>query len=111
MSYPKQVKRHESSLDIVWSDGSKTEIPSIKLRSHCPCASCREKRGEGEHSRPIRKQVKSSLLRVIEHTAEESHLIKSIDAVGNYAISITWGDGHSTGIYPFELLKTLGGTN
>lgn len=108
MNYPRQVKRHETSLDIQWMDGSITAIPSDILRSNCPCASCRETRGEGQHSRPIRQQSKtSSLLRVVEHTAEEATHIQSVEGVGNYALSITWGDGHSTGIYTFELLHKL----
>jgi ATP-binding protein involved in chromosome partitioning len=31
-----------------------------------------------------------------------------ITSVGNYAITINWNDGHSTGIYSFELLRALG---
>jgi DUF971 family protein len=28
--------------------------------------------------------------------------------VGNYALSFTWGDSHSSGIYSFRYLRTLG---
>ena len=28
-----------------------------------------------------------------------------IHLVGNYAVSPHWGDGHSTGFYPFTLLR------
>jgi DUF971 family protein len=28
-------------------------------------------------------------------------------SVGNYAVSFTWADGHSTGIYSFRLLRHL----
>ena len=31
-----------------------------------------------------------------------------ISSVGNYAITISWNDGHSTGIYSFECLRALG---
>ena len=30
-----------------------------------------------------------------------------MDGVGNYAVSLTWQDGHSTGIYSFRLLRQL----
>jgi len=30
-----------------------------------------------------------------------------VDGVGNYAVSLTWKDGHNTGIYPFRLLRRL----
>ena len=28
--------------------------------------------------------------------------------VGNYALNPTWDDGHETGIYTFEYLRSLG---
>ncbi len=31
-----------------------------------------------------------------------------ISSVGNYAITISWSDGHSTGIYSFEYLRAIG---
>jgi DUF971 family protein len=31
-----------------------------------------------------------------------------LDQVGNYALSFTWGDGHSSGIYTFRYLRGLG---
>jgi DUF971 family protein len=30
-----------------------------------------------------------------------------LELVGNYALRITWGDGHSAGIYDFDLLRAL----
>jgi ATP-binding protein involved in chromosome partitioning len=33
---------------------------------------------------------------------------RTITSVGNYAITINWNDGHSTGIYSFEYLRALG---
>jgi DUF971 family protein len=33
--------------------------------------------------------------------------LESISSVGNYAISPRWADGHETGIYTFEYLRTL----
>ncbi len=33
---------------------------------------------------------------------------RTITSVGNYAITINWNDGHSTGIYSFEHLRALG---
>jgi ATP-binding protein involved in chromosome partitioning len=33
---------------------------------------------------------------------------RAISSVGNYAITISWNDGHSTGIYSFEHLRALG---
>jgi DUF971 family protein len=30
-----------------------------------------------------------------------------VEPVGNYALSITWADGHSTGIYAFRYLRAI----
>jgi len=30
-----------------------------------------------------------------------------LEPVGNYALRFTWGDGHNTGIYSFDLLRSL----
>jgi DUF971 family protein len=38
---------------------------------------------------------------------ENAYIITGIQPVGYYAIRPFWKDGHSTGIYPFELLKKL----
>jgi DUF971 family protein len=32
---------------------------------------------------------------------------RSANAVGNYAIQITFSDGHATGIYSYDHLRTL----
>jgi DUF971 family protein len=34
--------------------------------------------------------------------------IQGMEPVGNYAYSIAFSDGHDTGIYTLELLRTLG---
>ncbi len=33
--------------------------------------------------------------------------IKSLTPIGNYAINPTWGDGHDTGIYPWEFFRVV----
>ena len=37
----------------------------------------------------------------------EMYIIKNIETVGEYAIQITWKDGHNTGIYTYEYLQEL----
>ena len=34
--------------------------------------------------------------------------LREIEQVGNYALGLTWADGHSSGIYSFRYLRTLG---
>lgn len=89
-----------------WSDDVSFEIPSETLRSHCPCATCLQQRGDTSHAKPLMSS-KSSLLKVIEHTKGEQIQLISIWTVGNYALGIEWGDGHKTGIYTWGLLRSL----
>lgn len=106
MIIPKSIKREDAGLLIEWQDGVLSRIEAKELRGACPCAVCREERGEGSHSKPITSQNKKSL-RIVEHTVEEAYAILAISAVGNYALSIAWKDGHASGIYPFSLLRRL----
>ena len=34
--------------------------------------------------------------------------LREISRVGNYALGITWGDGHNGGIFSFEYIRRLG---
>jgi DUF971 family protein len=35
------------------------------------------------------------------------YVLKGAQQVGNYALQIHWGDGHQTGIYTWEKLRSL----
>ena len=66
------------------------DYPFTYLRGWCPCAVCQ---GHGDERRFIE--------------VETPQLVR-IDMVGNYAVNPTWDDGHETGIYTFEYLRSLG---
>ena len=34
--------------------------------------------------------------------------LRDLEQVGNYALGLTWADGHNTGIYSFRFLRALG---
>ncbi len=91
---PTRVKRVNAfRTDITWNDGHFGSYPSWYLRENCPCASCVE---EFTGRRMILQgSIPASLERV------------SVDPVGNYALSFTWSDGHSTGIYTFDFLRRI----
>ncbi len=102
---PLEIRRiQDRGLVIEWSDGVRQEIPSRVLRLNCPCASCKESRGDNSHSKPLSPR---SSLRIVDSSSEEQLQLKRIWSVGQYAIGLEWGDGHSTGIFPFELLARL----
>ncbi len=77
---------------IVWDDGSESVLELRELRKRCPCATCLAERD---------KQSKM----YIPLFAENQVTVKSIIQVGNYAVQITWNDGHNTGIYEYNFLK------
>ncbi len=78
-----------SVMHIDWSDGHKGVYPHAILRGYCPCAECQG------HSGTIKFKSGGSLELV------------DVATVGNYAISLAWGDGHNTGIYNFDYLRML----
>jgi ATP-binding protein involved in chromosome partitioning len=101
-----EAKRYDKELRLAWNDGRRDELPGEKLRMECPCAECREARGDTSHAQPL--TAKKSALKIITSTKEEQITLKSIWSVGNYALGIEWADGHNSGIYTYELLRTLG---
>jgi DUF971 family protein len=103
---PTQIKRISSNeLEITWQDGLRAVVSSKKLRQHCPCASCKELRGDTTHATPL--TGKKSLLKVVEHTSDESTSLTELWAIGRYAVGCRFADGHDTGIYPYALLREL----
>lgn len=94
-----------TGLHIRWSDGATSEIDSRTLRINCPCASCLQKRGDTTHDKPLSSG--RSLLTVVKSDAAQEGNLQEVWPVGRYAIGMRWGDGHDTGIYPYELLRML----
>lgn len=90
--FPRVVRRQGlDSVAITWSDGHDCRLPNRYLRDNCPCAACRESRhgyvlplAGGEAPHPTR-----------------------IVPVGRYALGVQWSDGHDSGIYSYETLRSL----
>ncbi len=95
MSKPVKINlKDDKSLFIKWDDESETDISLTLLRRLCPCATCKTERElEGKNYFPIFNQSQVT--------------IKSVNSVGSYAITISWKDGHSTGIYEYPYLRML----
>lgn len=90
---PTEIRRlpEERSLRVTWTDGKSYEVAYETLRGYCPCAGC-----QGHGGGAIRFQRPPSPV-----------VPRTIEPVGNYAVSILWSDGHSTGIYRFDFLRRL----
>lgn len=103
---PREIKRiSKAEIQIAWNDGVSSTIQSETLRKNCPCASCRERRGDTSHAKPLSGKRRG--LMVIEHSKDIEIELQEIFGVGQYAVGFRWGDGHDSGIYTFELLRSL----
>ena len=88
-------------LEITWNDSSRSVLSAETLRRGCPCATCREQTQKKVETK------KSSALRVLSATIDQSLDLQSVTAIGRYAIGIRWGDEHDSGIYSFVYLYEL----
>lgn len=102
---PTEIRRTPDGLFIRWMNNEQGVLDKTTLRVNCPCAECKMRRGEDTHSAPL--TPKKISLNVIQHSKEEETDLQEIWGVGKYALGIRWGDGHDTGIYPFDLLYSL----
>ena len=95
---PRQIKIIEKKqLLVKWDENSESKIDLKYLRDECPCAGCK---GETILLKTYRPPKPASI-----HA--ERYKIKDIQPVGEYAIQISWKDGHNTGIYTWDYLKKL----
>lgn len=88
--------RHK--LVIPWSDGHVSEYGWDGLRDACPCAQCRGGHGDTDAA---------SDPNVFVLTPVKGYQVTSVDVVGNYALQVTWSDGHRAGIYTWDYLRDL----
>ena len=100
MSDKNKLATFETVNDLMlfkWGDGLESYINLKILREKCPCADCE---GEKDVFGNIYKG-RTSLIN------ENSFLLKGIQPVGYYALRPFWNDGHHSGIYSFEFMRTL----
>jgi ATP-binding protein involved in chromosome partitioning len=87
-------RRDERTISILWEDGHRQDFDVRDLRLACRCALCIEEMS----GRPL----------LDPKTVRPDVAPRTISSVGNYAITVNWNDGHSTGIYSFTALRELG---
>lgn len=86
------VHQQSRQLEVAFSDGAHYHIPFELLRIYSPSA---EVQGHGPGQ-------------AILQTGHRLVTIETLSPVGNYAVQPLFSDGHSTGIYSWELLYSLG---
>jgi DUF971 family protein len=92
--------KKENILTVRWSDGHESRYPFGLVRAGCPCVMCR-----GGHDK-MSQDPDPSVFDVVLPDSPSTHLV-SARAVGAYAISFTWEDGHNEGIYAWDYLRAL----
>ena len=91
---PTEIKLHQASrkMEIAFDDGMRFELPFEFLRVYSPSA---EVRGHGPGQ---------EVLQVGKRDVD----INNIEPVGQYAVALTFSDGHNSGIYSWDYLYHLG---
>ncbi len=84
--------RTAKALIIAFDDGEMFEIPFELLRVESPSA---ENKGHGPNPPP-------------PVTGKANVNVVKADAVGRYAVRISFDDGHDTGLFSWDLLYDLG---
>ncbi len=92
--FPRAVKQAgPADLENSWSDGHASIYPVAYLRRSCRCAACVDELSGRQILDPLK-------------VPEEVRPVE-ITPVGRYALNIAWTDGHRSGIYTFEYLRSL----
>jgi DUF971 family protein len=93
MAWPLELRVNpgRDALIILFEDGARAMISSEKLRVQSPSA---EVRGHGgQKPLPV--------------SGKENVKIARLEPVGNYAVRIVFDDGHDSGLYSWDYLKSL----
>ncbi|WP_166266323.1 gamma-butyrobetaine hydroxylase-like domain-containing protein [Marinobacter caseinilyticus] len=87
-----RVRKQSRLLRLEYPDGVLHELPFELLRVYSPSA---EVRGHGAGPG-------------ILQTGKKGVLITGADIVGNYALKLSFSDGHDSGLFSWEYLRQLG---
>lgn len=96
--------KKDRGLTVQWADGTSSYFTIAYLRKMSPSAEMRE----------LRKEMQSNPLTVLPASfAKPSATLEATDAemVGNYALRITFSDGHHTGLYTWAYLRGIDPAN
>lgn len=91
-----EIKQFDNeTLEIMWTSGEKSLLNVVSIRQSCPCAQCID-------------EWSGKKIVDIQSIKKDVRPIK-VKSVGSYAVQFWFNDGHSTGIYTYNLLHNLGG--
>jgi DUF971 family protein len=79
-----------ATLLLVFGDGHECRFDLAEVRRQCPCAGCRGAREQGRPVAPDRP---------------DSFAVGDARLHGAWGLNITWRDGHTAGIYPWDAMR------
>ena len=86
-------KQGQENFKISWEDGHASVFTFRYLRQNCGCAGCRS-------------EITGERLLDTETVPPDLKGLQ-VELVGNYALHFTFSDHHTTGIYPFTVLRAI----
>ena len=94
MLWPQEIRlsRSRNNLFVKFDDGYETTLSAELLRVESPSAEV-QGHGVGQKTTP---------------TGKAKVTISALEPVGNYAIRITFSDGHDTGLFSWDILYDYG---
>jgi DUF971 family protein len=83
----------EQTLELTWPSGRVDRLRYRSVRGHCPCAVCvDENTGRRVYD---------------ESKVPEDIRLEGMDPIGNYAVRLSWNDGHSSGLYTWDSFELM----
>jgi DUF971 family protein len=94
------ANRQTQQLTMTWNDDHTSVYSFTLLRRACPCAECR-----GGHANMRSTPDPEVFLFPVEETP--ATMLRNLEAVGSYALTLEWEDGHHYGIYNWNYMRAL----
>ena len=82
-----------AGVTLTWPDSTSAFYALEELRVNCPCAECR---GLRERDLPVWPKPNSP----------QPLRIEDAELIGAWGVTLIWNDGHSTGIFSWEMLRS-----
>jgi len=91
------VEKEAQTLSVSFADGLAVSFPLDSLRRACPCVMCRG--GHDLMGVPIDPEI-------FLETPHKIRTVRGISPIGTYALQFTWEDGHNSGLYRLETIRS-----
>lgn len=88
-----EIENAKDKITFRFADKKTVAVPPRKLRLSCACALC------------VDERTGKKILQ--ESQVPESIHALEVTPIGNYAVGIRWSDGHSSGIYPYKMIREM----